>query len=204
MTLDELKELKRYVMKLYDDNLIGVSARVNLCLMIAKRIEEMTANKIDSEIAIQQAPDDVQAAIDWVRGELSTSEIYRDGDFGIPIRKSHELENIRNTILHALQSSQPKPVPEPCEYCNGEKPLTDKVYSDGTKFDDRQGTRIEWMGSQAMLVSYIREQYFDWPVFKNIDKSIWADRWAVPIAYCPSCGRELRHASALLPGGGET
>ena len=26
-----------------------------------------------------------------------------------------------------------------CKYCRGEKPLTDKIYEDGTRFDDSQG-----------------------------------------------------------------
>lgn len=48
-----------------------------------------------------------------------------------------------------------------CEYCEGKTPLTDKVYDDGSKFDDRLSTRIEYFGVNPMIVSEYKKKNFD-------------------------------------------
>lgn len=79
-----------------------------------------------------------------------------------------------------------------CEYCEGEKPLTDKVYDDGSKFDDSRGISIEYLGKMPILKAYIKPKYFSW--FKYLTdeqiKFLCGD-WAVEIVYCPRCGKKL-------------
>ena len=82
-----------------------------------------------------------------------------------------------------------------------EKPLTDKVYDDGSKFDDSRGMSIDLIGKLFVLKAYVKERYFQ-VTFKNkppINKcglsneavSLLASTWAVGISYCPICGRKL-------------
>lgn len=79
-----------------------------------------------------------------------------------------------------------------CEYCRGEKPLTDKTYDDGSKFDDAQGTHIEKFGTGYMLVSYIKSKYFDFcKTLTPSQREFLPQRWAVRIDYCPKCGKDL-------------
>lgn len=79
-----------------------------------------------------------------------------------------------------------------CEYCEGKTPLTDKVWDDGTKFDDMQGNSIEYFGKVPMLISYIREKYFSCFKYLTTDHiQLMTSRWAVPINYCPACGKKL-------------
>ena len=75
-----------------------------------------------------------------------------------------------------------------CKYCRGEKQLTDKIYEDGTRFDDSQGNHIEYYGKMPMLVSYIRPEYFR--IQKEITESITDEQiellccsWAVDINF---------------------
>lgn len=81
-----------------------------------------------------------------------------------------------------------------CEYCEGKSPLTDKVYDDGSKFDDRLSTRIEYLGINPMIVSEYKKKNLDWPFCKVLteeQKRFLTKRWAVNINYCPMCGKEL-------------
>ena len=81
-----------------------------------------------------------------------------------------------------------------CDYCGGKSPLTDKVYDDGSKFDDRLSTRIEYFGEMPMIVSEYKKKNFDWPFCKVLteeQKGYLAEKWAVNIKYCPMCGRKL-------------
>lgn len=81
-----------------------------------------------------------------------------------------------------------------CEYCRGEKPLTDKVYDDGTRFDDLHGTRIEKIGEVPVLVSYVPPRYFDLFMGLHLSKQtkeFMSCKWAVDIDYCPKCGARL-------------
>lgn len=50
-----------------------------------------------------------------------------------------------------------------CEYCESKKPLTDKIYDDGTKFDDWLSTRIEYFGETPIIVSEYKKKNFDFP-----------------------------------------
>ena len=80
-----------------------------------------------------------------------------------------------------------------CEYCEGKKPLTDKVYGDGTKFDDYYSTRIEHLeGLNPTLVSEIKRAAFH--NYYGLPEEVYqsfADSWAVEINYCPICGKNL-------------
>ena len=80
-----------------------------------------------------------------------------------------------------------------CAYCEGKKPLTDKVYNDGSKFDDRLSTRIEFLGRVPVIVSEYKEKNFRWPFCKltNEQKKFLAQKWSVGITYCPICGKKL-------------
>lgn len=51
--------------------------------------------------------EEVKDAIEWTEEVLSNSEIWRDGDFGIPVAKSRKLETTRQLILSALQAYEP-------------------------------------------------------------------------------------------------
>jgi len=89
-----------------------------------------------------------------------------------------------------------------CEYCRGEKPLTDKVYDDGSKFDDLHGTSIEYIGKVPIIVSYIKPKYFK--IFKGLIKNMTDEqvhllccRWAVTINECPICGKPLTEPKPL-------
>lgn len=95
-----------------------------------------------------------------------------------------------------------------CPYCDKEnnKPLTDKVYSDGTKFDDLQGISIEYLGNIPMLTAYVKEKYFascnrlfDISLSEEDAKKL-ASQWATEIDYCPKCGRKLRKAVKSIKG----
>lgn len=81
-----------------------------------------------------------------------------------------------------------------CEYCRGEKTLTDKIYEDGTKFDELRGNRIEYIGRVAWFTSYINSKYLK--MFKGVVRNdqtakMMACKWAVDIEYCPKCGTKL-------------
>ena len=80
-----------------------------------------------------------------------------------------------------------------CDYCDGKKPLTDKVYDDGSRFDDRLSTRIEFLGKCPMIVAEYKTPNFGWPVCKWTEehKQILEKKWAVNIVYCPVCGKKL-------------
>ena len=81
-----------------------------------------------------------------------------------------------------------------CDYCEGKKPLTDKIYDDGTKFDDRLSTRIEYLGKMPILTSEYKEKNFHWPFcnkLTNEQKQFLAQTWGVEITYCPICGKKL-------------
>lgn len=95
-----------------------------------------------------------------------------------------------------------------CPYCDKEssKPLTDKVYSDGTKFDDSQGISIKYLGNIPMLTAYVKEKYFascnrlfDVSLSEEDTKNL-ASQWATEINYCPKCGRKLRKAEKSIKG----
>ncbi|NMB95179.1 MAG: hypothetical protein GYA02_00970 [Clostridiaceae bacterium] len=81
-----------------------------------------------------------------------------------------------------------------CDYCEGKKPLTDKIYDDGSKFDDMLSTRIEYMGNIPMIVSEYKISNFHWPfcnVLTQEEKKSLSQTWAVTIEYCPKCGSKL-------------
>ena len=79
-----------------------------------------------------------------------------------------------------------------CEYCRGEKPLTDKIYEDGSRFDDFQGTRIEQFGTRFMLVSYVNEKYFEhFKTLKPEQRKYMANNWGITINFCPMCNTKL-------------
>ena len=93
---------------------------------------------------------------------------------GLPISKLADFED------EAEQKEQG------CVYCRTKKPLTDKVYSDGSKFDDLRGTSIVKYGKVYMIKSYVRKMYFQLFYNKNTEEN-----WVVDINYCPMCGRKL-------------
>ena len=84
-----------------------------------------------------------------------------------------------------------------CAYCRMEKPLTDKVYEDGSNFDDSRGISIDKFGNIFILKAYIKEKFFK--VFTHLNMfhlseeqiKMLTNCWAVEIAYCPICGRKL-------------
>lgn len=81
-----------------------------------------------------------------------------------------------------------------CEYCEGKKPLTDKIYDDGSRFDDKLSTRIEFLGVVPMIISEYKKKNFHWIFCKNMteeQKEFLSKKWAVPITYCPKCGKKL-------------
>ncbi len=81
-----------------------------------------------------------------------------------------------------------------CKYCEGKLPLTDKVYDDGSRFDDRLSTRIEQLGRVTMIVSEYKKKNFHWPFCRGLtetQKDFLSQKWAVPIIYCPKCGKKL-------------
>ena len=80
-----------------------------------------------------------------------------------------------------------------CDYCECKKPLTDKVYEDGSKFDDRLSVRIEYLGSIPIIVSEYKKKNFNWPFCKLTEeqKDFLAKKWAVSINCCPMCGKKL-------------
>lgn len=91
-----------------------------------------------------------------------------------------------------------------CDYCNGVRPLTDKVYEDGSKFDDSRGIRIEKFGKMPILSAYVKEKYFRL-TFQNgnsinkyglsdDDIKLLSSKWAVDIKYCPICGKRLKES----------
>jgi reverse gyrase len=59
---------------------------------------------IDAEIARQSATKEIQEAIEWIEEVLSNNNIWRDGDFGIPVAKSRKYEATRQLILSFLQT----------------------------------------------------------------------------------------------------
>lgn len=83
-----------------------------------------------------------------------------------------------------------------CEYCGGKKPLTDKVYDDGSKFDDRLSTRIDYIGKVPVIESQVKEKHFHWPFIRKslTDEQIkfCCSKWAVQIKFCPMCGELLQ------------
>lgn len=50
----------------------------------------------------------VAEAIEWIEEILSNGNMWQDGDFGIPVKTSRKLEDIKQTILVALQAYRPK------------------------------------------------------------------------------------------------
>ena len=78
-----------------------------------------------------------------------------------------------------------------CEYCEG-KTLTDKVYEDGTCFDDYRSTRIETKGV-PLLVSEVKRAAFH--NYYNLTEEVYnglTQQLSVPINFCPMCGRKLK------------
>ncbi|MGF7011966.1 hypothetical protein M2146_002520 [Lachnospiraceae bacterium PF1-22] len=72
--------------------------------------------------------------------------------------------------------------------------MTDKEYSDGSRFDDRLSTRIEYIGKVPVLVSEYKEKNFRWPCCKSLsedNKRFLAQKWSVDISFCPKCGEKL-------------
>jgi len=89
-----------------------------------------------------------------------------------------------------------------CEYCRCEKPLTDKVYEDGSKFDDSHGNCIEYLGKVPTIKTYIRPKYFKW--FQGLTKNLTDEQvnflccqWVVEIGFCPICGESLEEPKPL-------
>lgn len=81
-----------------------------------------------------------------------------------------------------------------CDYCEGRKPLTDKVYDDGSKFDDHLSTKIAFWGNVPVIISEYKEKNFRWLFCKELTKEqkrFLAQKWAVPINYCPKCGKRI-------------
>ena len=81
-----------------------------------------------------------------------------------------------------------------CDYCEGRKPLTDKTYEDGSKFNDRLSTRIEFIGIVPVIVSEYKTKNFNWPfcnMLSQEQKKFLAKKWAVEIKFCPCCGKKL-------------
>lgn len=81
-----------------------------------------------------------------------------------------------------------------CDYCEGKKPLTDKIYDDGTEFNDALSTRIEFIGNIPVIISEYKTKNFNWPfcdVLSKEQKTLLAKKWAVEIEYCPRCGKKL-------------
>lgn len=80
-----------------------------------------------------------------------------------------------------------------CEYCENGKHLNDKVYSDGTKFDDYYSNYIEHKeGLGPCLVSEIKRKAFhNWYGLPEEVYERFATSWGVDINYCPMCGRKL-------------
>lgn len=80
-----------------------------------------------------------------------------------------------------------------CDYCEGKKPLTDKVYDDDSKFDDRLSTRIVFIGKVPVIMSEYKVKNFNWSFcrFTKEQKEFLAQKWAVGITYCPVCGKNL-------------
>lgn len=81
-----------------------------------------------------------------------------------------------------------------CKYCAGKEPLTDKVHEDGSKFDDRLSTKIEFFGSVPVLTSEYKAENFNWPfcnMLSQEQKKFLAKKWAVEIKFCPCCGKKL-------------
>jgi len=90
-----------------------------------------------------------------------------------------------------------------CEYCRGEKPLTDKIYEDGSRFDDLHGTRIEYIGAVPVIKSYIKPKYirtFQGLAHCMTDEQIqfMCCQWAVEINICPICGEPLTDSKPLI------
>lgn len=82
-----------------------------------------------------------------------------------------------------------------CEYCERKTPLTDKIYADGTKFDDRLSTRIEYFGNQPSIVSEYKKDNFNWPFcngLTELQKDFLSKKLLVFITYCPMCGKKLK------------
>ena len=80
-----------------------------------------------------------------------------------------------------------------CEYCEGKKPLTDKVYDDGTKFDDYCSTRVEYLEGYPTLVNEIKRAAFH--NYYGLPEEVYqglAHSWSIEINYCPICGRKLK------------
>lgn len=82
-----------------------------------------------------------------------------------------------------------------CDYCESEKTLTDKVYDDGSKFDDRLSTRIEFIGKVPVIVSEYKEKNLELPSCRltKEQKAFLAQKWAVEITYCPICGKRFNN-----------
>ncbi len=83
---------------------------------------------------------------------------------------------------------------ESCPYCSGEKPLTDKVFEDGSKFDDFQSIRIDNFGKRPLIVALTKKKYFDSFSFLSEEQKktlSFSSCVCIEISYCPKCGRKL-------------
>lgn len=55
-----------------------------------------------------------------------------------------------------------------CDYCEGRKTLTDKVFEDGTLFNDTRSLRLELLGDIPLLIAEVTPKYFE--MFKTLKK----------------------------------
>lgn len=81
-----------------------------------------------------------------------------------------------------------------CPYCTGKSPLTDKLFEDGSRFDDMRSIRIQHFGKFPILVAQVRKRYFDCfhSLTEDQKKSLAIGNcFGVIISYCPICGRKL-------------
>ena len=113
MDIDKLKELRNIgdcLATLSDEDL----AEMVIAMSAVQNWITKTRVLIDEAIARQSVTDEaVRDAIEHIKVSMSDSEIFRDGDFGIPVKTSMEFLQIRKTILTALQQMRT----EPCESC---------------------------------------------------------------------------------------
>jgi len=90
-----------------------------------------------------------------------------------------------------------------CEYCQGKKPLTDKVYDDGSKFDDQRHMGIEKMGKFSVICAEIKASFFDnWEAIRKVfglAENLGAfNKYCTVINYCPKCGERLNDEAPPL------